>query len=223
MGVITATPGADRVLALLQRIIADEGLQPGGRLPTERALAEQASVSRSAVRQALAAMEADGQVIRHVGRGTFLAGPRTTAPSARIATSPADIMTARVLFEPELMPQIAAMATESDFEEMRRCLEGCDHAESLDEFEHWDHAFHRSLARATHNSALIAMSELLVNMREETMWGSLKQRSFNPSRGNAYCADHHAITQALEERDPGSARKAMQNHLKRVRHNILGS
>ena len=42
-------------------------------------------------------MEADGRVIRHVGRGTFLASASATTRSVRPDTSPADIITARVL------------------------------------------------------------------------------------------------------------------------------
>src|SRR5487761_1707296 len=47
------------------------GLGPGSRLPTERQLAVDLGVTRSGVRQALAALEADGLISREVGRGTF--------------------------------------------------------------------------------------------------------------------------------------------------------
>jgi GntR family uxuAB operon transcriptional repressor len=58
---------ADLIVAESQRA----GLGPGSRLPTERQLAADLGVTRSGVRQALAALEADGLISREVGRGTF--------------------------------------------------------------------------------------------------------------------------------------------------------
>jgi DNA-binding FadR family transcriptional regulator len=47
-------------------------MEPGSRLPTERRLAADLRVTRSGIRLALAALEADGLISREVGRGTFL-------------------------------------------------------------------------------------------------------------------------------------------------------
>ena len=47
-------------------------LAGGIRLPAERQLAGQLGVSRSAVRHAMAVLEAEGRISREVGRGTFL-------------------------------------------------------------------------------------------------------------------------------------------------------
>src|SRR5919199_1478972 len=50
----------------------------GGRLPPERELAGRLGVSRMTLRQALAALEARGLLVRSVGRngGTFVAEPK---------------------------------------------------------------------------------------------------------------------------------------------------
>jgi GntR family transcriptional regulator len=58
--------------ALAARIARGE-LQVGDRLPAERELAEQLTVSRGTIRQALDALAARGLVERGVGRGTFVA------------------------------------------------------------------------------------------------------------------------------------------------------
>ena len=52
-----------------------DGAAHGARLPTERQLAVDLGVSRSAVRHALAVLQAEGRVSREVGRGTFLRFP----------------------------------------------------------------------------------------------------------------------------------------------------
>lgn len=59
---------------LAELILAETGragLGTGSRLPTERQLATSLGVTRSSIRQALAALEADGLISREVGRGTF--------------------------------------------------------------------------------------------------------------------------------------------------------
>src|SRR5436190_16375656 len=62
------------------RALLDEGLRsgrfaPGSKLPTERALAANLGTSRAAIRHALGVLEREGIITRHVGRGTFIAGP----------------------------------------------------------------------------------------------------------------------------------------------------
>ena len=51
-------------------------LAPGSKLPPERVLAEQFSITRVTVRQALARMEAEGLIFREDRRGWFVAAPR---------------------------------------------------------------------------------------------------------------------------------------------------
>ena len=50
----------------------ETGASPGERLPPERELAGKLGVSRGELRKALSALESEGVVERHVGRGTFL-------------------------------------------------------------------------------------------------------------------------------------------------------
>src|SRR5215472_5548506 len=74
MGTTPAVP-AKRGRDLAELILAESGragLEPGSRLPTERRLAADLGVTRSGIRLALAALEADGLISREVGRGTFL-------------------------------------------------------------------------------------------------------------------------------------------------------
>src|SRR5580692_2806012 len=84
MGTTPAAP-AKRGRELAALILAESGrtgLGPGSRLPTERRLAADLGITRSGIRLALAALEADGLISREVGRGTFL---REAAASALAA------------------------------------------------------------------------------------------------------------------------------------------
>lgn len=58
---------------LLRRLERD--LQPGQQFPTEQALCAEFGVSRETVREALRALEEDGLISRHPGRGSFVLRP----------------------------------------------------------------------------------------------------------------------------------------------------
>src|SRR6266700_3285437 len=80
------------------------GAGHGTRLPTERQLAVDLGVSRSAIRHAMAELQAKGRVSREVGRGTFLRRPAADGPDAR-APDPAVV--------PAGIPDAAAGSAES--------------------------------------------------------------------------------------------------------------
>jgi DNA-binding FadR family transcriptional regulator len=226
-------PGRGRELAEL--ILAEferSGLGPGSRLPTERQLAADLGITRTGVRHALAALEADGRISREVGRGTFLRA--VTAPSADggapaergplVATdfAPADVMTIRRLLEPQAMPLVAIWATARDFGEMERCLAGGDAAASFEEFETWDLALHRCIIGAAHSPLLAALYGLVESARHGQVWGDLKRRSTSTQRRQLYQEDHRAIVTALRVRDSDAAVEAMRVHLSRVAEHLLG-
>ena len=84
MGTTPVVP-AKRGRELAELILAEcgrAGLEPGSRLPTERRLAVDLGLTRSGIRLALAALEADGLISREVGRGTFLLDAAATALAA---------------------------------------------------------------------------------------------------------------------------------------------
>jgi GntR family transcriptional regulator, uxu operon transcriptional repressor len=78
-----ATRHSERGLELAELIMSHAlriGLGPGGRLPTERQLAQDLGITRSSIRYALGIMEADGHISREVGRGTYLRSALTGDP-----------------------------------------------------------------------------------------------------------------------------------------------
>lgn len=216
---------AERGLALAEQIITSArrgGLGPDGRLPTERQLAADLGVTRSAIRYALGILEADGHISREVGRGTYLrstgplGGEQAPPAGSAQAFAPADVMVVRRLLEPPAMPLAVAWASAADFDEMDRCLAGGDRAGNYDEFELWDLALHRSIMAATHSPLLCTLYSSIETARAGHMWGDLKRRSASAERRGMYQADHHAIVAALRARDAGGAVSAMRAHLARV-------
>jgi DNA-binding FadR family transcriptional regulator len=218
---------AGQILAECERA----GLGAGARLPTERQLAADLGVTRSGIRHALAALEAEGLISREVGRGTFLRGApparrkhEADGPAVPADTdfAPADVMTIRRLLEPPAMPLVVMWATARDFEEMERCVAGGDHAVSYEEFETWDLALHRCIMTASHSPLLAALYGVVESARHGQVWGDLKRRSASRQRREVYQQDHRAIVAALRARDSGAAVEAMRVHLTRVSEHLLG-
>jgi DNA-binding GntR family transcriptional regulator len=73
----------EQVMEMIERLIADGGLQAGDMLPTNKELAKMAGVSLISVRRALDELEHAGRVRRHQGVGTFVAAERIFASPAR--------------------------------------------------------------------------------------------------------------------------------------------
>jgi GntR family transcriptional regulator, uxu operon transcriptional repressor len=212
------------------------------RLPPERELAVELGVSRSAVRRAMAVLQAEGRISREVGRGTFLhadtaaggggagsgggggADGRVGDGGVRHADyAPADVMLVRRMFEPQVMPLVVAWATARDFAEMERCLDGGNHASAYEDFETWDAALHRTIVGASHSPLLVRLYSQVEQARRGRVWGDMKRRSSSPERRAEYQRDHQEIVAALKVRDADGAVAAMRAHLARVSSHLLGA
>jgi GntR family transcriptional regulator, uxu operon transcriptional repressor len=225
---LTTADGAGRQVAeLILSEAARAGLEAGSRLPTERQLAADLGMTRTAVRHALALLAAGGMVSREVGRGTYLraASESLDGDGSRSGfndVGPADVMAVRRLLEPQAMALVVARATTRDFEEMERCLAGGDAAETYPDFEAWDHALHRGIIAASHNPLLIRLYTPVESARGGQLWGDLKRRADSRPRREQYRGEHRAIVAALRARDSTGATEAMRRHLASVEANLLG-
>ncbi|MFT8242973.1 FadR/GntR family transcriptional regulator [Roseomonas sp. BN140053] len=219
-----ARPGAEALRAALERALRSGRWAPGERLPTERALSENYGVARNTLRRALDALEAQGLIRRHVGRGTFRAeqDPAEPAPTEAGALSPAEVMECRLIFEPELLPMVVARANQADLQRLEECLRGAEAAGDLAAFEHWDAALHDAVALATHNQAAITLSRSLARVRLQTDWGQLKARGATPARRAALQAQHRALVAAIRDRDRVEARRLMREHILFVQGYMFG-
>jgi DNA-binding FadR family transcriptional regulator len=217
-------PVERRLRDLLSSGVADGRFSPGAKLPTERELVDLLGAPRSAVRQGLAALERDQLVVRHVGRGTFVADDTTHGRlRAPADTSPAEIMQVRTLLEPRIAELAARAAHRADLDQIDHCLRRGGAAADHAGFEAWDAELHRAIARAAHNTLLLNLFDTMNAARDLPVWGSLKKRSFTGARRQCYQDDHTAIVAALHDRDPESAATAMAAHLRHVTDSLLGS
>ncbi|KPI07581.1 GntR domain protein [Actinobacteria bacterium OK074] len=208
---------AERLLSA----IIDGTYPPDAALPPEAELAEQASVSRLTVREAVKQLRAQNVVRVVRGRGTYVNAPdRWTAlehvvraASHTSSTSLSErLIEARRLIENGATELAALRRGESDLAELREHLAAMrDAADAGDteQFVQADIDFHDTVMRATGNLFVPLLFEpfgpLLAEGRRETS-------AVPQIRVNAI-AHHEAVLAALESGDPDRARRAMDAHM----------
>lgn len=225
-----AAQGNAALIDFITRNIADRSWPVGAKLPTERDLEQRFGVSRNTLRKALKKLEAEGRIIRQVGRGSFVALlPAADGPDERQAltsrihgASPAEVMEVRLMIEPQAADLAATRATAADLREMENCVAQADAAQHIAEYEVWDGRLHLAIVGAAKNSLLVDLYSAVNEGRSQAEWGKLKARSATPERRSLYQRQHREVIAALKERDGELAKSRLRQHLLTVRANLLG-
>ena len=215
----------ESALTQLRAWLAQKSLPPSTRLPPERELSDILGVSRGDLRKALAILERQGELWRHVGKGTFI-GARPVAEIHSVAaiaaqTSPAEVMRARLAVEPEIAREAALFATSDDLAEMRLCLAGARRAETWRHYETWDNRLHRAVAEAAHNALLLSIFDTMNAVRRAVVWGRMRADGPRPPADHHSFSEHDAIVAAIEERNLSAAASRMRTHLQHVQAYLL--
>jgi DNA-binding FadR family transcriptional regulator len=217
----------DRSLTKLSQLLSTGGYPLQSRLPPERELATMLGLSRSALREGLELLEAEGRIWRHVGKGTFV-GERPAKASVDLdllseMTNPEEVIEVRLLFEPLIAGLAALRATPAEIAHMEHLLEKGDAARDAIAWERWDAALHRAVAQAARNKLLLAIFDAFNGMRRQAAWGRLRGMALTPERLSHYRAHHREYVAAIADRDGARAEQAMRRHLLMVRENMLAS
>lgn len=184
-------------------------------------------VSRAALCKAHALLEAEGMIWRHIGRGTFIGDrPPDEVPGLSAitrATHPEEVIEVRLLIEPHIAQLAARRATAADIDAMARAVRRSRSAADVGEFELWDGAYHRAMAEAAHNQLLFGLFEAINAIRQEEIWGRLREASLTGACKKTYIAQHSDCLDAIRGRDPDRARTLMSDHLETVKSNMFGT
>jgi len=211
----------EKIVEQIQTQVVSGKLHAGDRLPTERKLAEQFHVSRTAVREAVKTLREKGLVHGHPGRGTFVTDGTASAMRGSLGlmmkiggtNGAPDLAEVREIFEPEIAALAAKRAAKEQIAEMREAVAAMD--EKLNDAEAFveaDLSFHLALARATQNALIPSLIDPIVGLLRE-------ERKSTFRRGGALHGQQHhkRILDAIVHRDAEAAREAMRAHLKQVR------
>ncbi len=205
-----------------QRIVAGE-LKVGDQLPSERELADQFTVSRTAVREAIKALREKGLVEILVGRGTFIANGtsdvvRHTLDLLMKFDSTKGFMKlveVREILEPEIAALAATRITDEYIAAMQEAMDKMEASmDNVEEFVEADLDFHLALAEATQNPIIPALLDPIIDLlREQRIRSTLIKGVAQHGQLN-----HRIIIEAVKRRDPEAARDAMRRHLEQIRH-----
>lgn len=210
----------------IEALVAARGLQPGDRLPAERALAAELGVSRSRLREAMRELISRGVVTTRQGGGTYVAEPGAGLTFKR-ALQPLgglvrlengfwrDVMELRKSLDADAAFLAAKRATETDKARLVAALDavsGEGHSDPALQAQA-DAAFHMAIAEASHNAVLRQVMAGLFELMRISIAESLKQLFRLPQTAERLDQQHRAIVAAILAGNADKARAAVADHL----------
>lgn len=214
----------DRAENVLAGLITRGNYEVGQRLPSERELVAQLGVSRTVVREAVGRLAGRGILRVEPGRGAYVvATPDLALNTSWSNWAGADKERLNGIFEVRETLEIPAAAwaaeraTDEDLASLRSVheefLASVDAVAAYDSIAALDRLFHYRLVVCTHNSMLMT----IVRDINEILSAGRRSAFVPPAFTAQSAAEHVAIVDALEMRDPERAAEAMRAHIHRVR------
>lgn len=226
---IRREPLATEIARRLVEFILSGQVEPGTRMPSERALAEAFGVGRSAMREALKALSLIGLIEVRQGSGAYLRKADSALLPELIEWGlllgeqrTLDLVEARQEIEVVIAGMAARRRTEADLTDLRAILGRMKRATVIADFVDADVQFHLRLADACGNTALRDI-HASVQALLRTWIGRVLTASGDtvPSY-----EEHVPLLLAVEAGDEAAAQAAMAAHMSsaaaRLRHTLGG-
>jgi DNA-binding FadR family transcriptional regulator len=206
------------VVERLRRIIEENGLSAGDRLPTEAQLIAELGVSRTVLREAIGRLETIGLIdVRH-GQGMFVGARDGLASCAQLARSAMAIThqdqrhfaDLRCALEYHAVREAARQAKPEHLAELQALLHkiACED-QTFDQAMEVDFTFHRKLFEMAGNPLTLN----LIAMLQEFVLASMKKVSQRPRDHKGAYRVHRPIFEAVRQGDPDAAETAMRKHM----------
>lgn len=217
-----ATPATyELVSEQIRRAIHIGRYLPGDKLPAERQLAEQMGVSRTTVREALRVLEGEGYVESHRGAmGGIVVLDQSASEermrpvvSARLAEFE-ELFDFRAAVEGAAARLAAVRRTEFDLARLQEAFDAMEEGRQTAQFRAADSAFHLGIADAARNRF---MREAIEDARAR-MWIPIDRYVDKVFRTAS--RHHEEILQAIRDRDPDAAERAVVAHLETARRDL---
>lgn len=218
---------ADRAYTDIVRIINDDSLVAGDRLPSEARLAAMFGMSRNVVREALVRLAADGITEARRGAGSYV----KRRPSERLGAHMAMDALAETLGTYEVRFVLEAEAARlaahrrsgdqmADIESALAALRAALLSSAPAHDEDW--RLHRAIMAATANGAFLSIFDHLHEGVLQILKAGVDiSRSRPPEVINAMMEEHDAIVDAIRAGDADGAALAMRWHLAQGRKRLM--
>lgn len=220
----------DEVARAIERIIVDNDLQPGDKLPSQAELSRALGVGARSVREAIKTLEARGLIQSFHGKGFFVRHNNLDFFLEVLNDSivfnlntDKDILLEltyiRKMIETNVIFDIARDPDRNLLKQLIDIVADMDTAvrnENISEYNRLDLRFHKKIVGAKKNGIIITLYKYLTNLLEKSMskTGCMEGLRMEGLR------DHHQIVEALVGRDPHRARDIMERHILSTRHKL---
>jgi GntR family transcriptional repressor for pyruvate dehydrogenase complex len=211
----------------IRQQLSSGALKPGDRLPSERELAEQFSLSRNTVREALRSLEMSGVLQFRKGHmgGAFVREGQSDALVSGFTDlfrlgviTPENLIEARAIVGVEVTRLACQRATEADLvglDENVVASEAAAEAGDLKRRVETNLGFHALLARATGNLLLVILVEALIEVQSKLLEVQI------PLPNSEVMSSRKRLMKHLHARDEEAAVAEMQTHLKALQKHYL--
>jgi DNA-binding FadR family transcriptional regulator len=202
----------ERVVEQIEEAVFSGQLKPGERLPSERELMTQFSVSRSTVREALRVLQAADMIRSKPGDPR---GPEVLAASPvalhksmqRLARSEhlglAELLQFRMALDGSAHLLAARLRTDQNLADLDTALDAMREGlnQGYAEFSRADVAFHEAIARAAGNPLLVVCLEVVRGVVLDQIEGRLAHAQDQPALMRTWLAHHGEVLQAIRDCD----------------------
>lgn len=231
MGLIQPKKLAEVIAEQLETMLLDGQWLPGQKLPSERDLAAQFSVSRPSLREAIQMLVSKGLLYRKQGGGTYV-NDQLTAQVADpllelLATRPEgqfDLLEFRHALEGMAAYYAALRGSEDDYTALLQAFENVQEKIKSNDLAHQAEAladFYLCMAKGAHNIVLIHVMGNLSALLRENIQGNLQVLQSNPEACEQIHGQRKEILDAIVARNPEDARKASNAHLAFIEQTLL--
>lgn len=214
----------ENIIDQLLSLIKDGTLKPGDKLPTERKLAEDLGVSRTAIREALRSLEVIGYIHSKVGGGTYIDEitlENVMSPFSVVLSQNKkliiELIDVRMLLETEITRLATKRITLSKLKKIQKALDDmCEEINNGTNGLTADNSFHNALSAASENEALKLILDMCGNLLSQTREATLNI----PGQPERTLEEHKAIFEAIRKGDSDLAAFRMQQHLNNAKNNL---
>ena len=210
----------EEVSERIEAAILSREIQPGESLPSEREIMEIFGVGRTAVREALFALQKNGLVKLSSGQRAVVAQPtpddlieKISGPARHIISEPdrlRQMQEARRLLEAFLARSAAQRATPEQIQALEDALRANGRTiDNPEAFVETNIEFHHAIASITQNVFIEGLHRAVYSWLKDQRTTSAQQ----PGACEAAYEWHEKIFAAIRDGDPDAAEQAMLSHI----------
>lgn len=190
----------------------------GDKLPSEKELCQQFSVSRVPVREALCGLELNGLVGSIQGVGVYVKNPVADIGDWIQGVSPQDIINARVILEPHIAKEAAQNIGEAEKRELLDIIERFRLATEAGNYStSADKDFHVCISKACGNTMFAMMIDLIFKSMDKKMWDFILSRTIATEKyGRQNFVEHKQIADMIISGNADGAYTYMKEHMEKL-------